>query len=663
MRGPRIAAALFVIALAVPAAASSSLTSVHGGTPSVAAPTGLKGFQLRYDETTKHTFSDQPAFAWAPSPNAQHYEFQVARSSAFRDSAILYESDGLPSPTATIPVTLPWGSGQGTGYGFYARVRAVTANGTTPWSASFGFNMRWPNLPTQLTAPDGLMRWAPVVGANAYEVWEIGLTGTGAKAGTSKIVLTTTNVADERDWYTFHANNADTSWYKAIHWRVRALRVSSRGPTSNDFARTSYGPWSPLYTSTNGARPVAPTPLADATTVSDTLGTPASPAVHGLMPGFGWSGNASLYGTKSELYRVYIFSDSDCLNPVYAGAAVGSPAYAPRLSGTLALPSTQAAIDEARTEVLSNGAEGLTVTADGAPTIASESLNPNKAAIDPLDPTNTGQKADDDPNAPDPAANPTATAGAATTPTASNPTVSPAQISYDSKWVDLWDTDWPSNGYYWTVVPVLPVSAGAFSTTLILSSAATTTSITVSTPGLVAGDSISIGSGGATAEQNSVASVQGSVVTLGAPLKFNHGAGELVIRSSALNYSEQELWQDACASGRVMRFGKVSQPVVTGGGQPFISGLGTNGKVVAGTSTRTFYGVPVITWQPALGADEYQIQWSATGYPFTPMMDKIAVGTSSLMSSKAVGFKPGTYYYRVRGIDLQLPKKARGMGW
>jgi hypothetical protein len=517
--------------------------------------------------------------------------------------------------------------------------------------------MRWPNLPAQLTAPDGLMRWTPVVGATAYEVWEIGLTGTGATVSTGKFVLTTTNVADERDWYTFHANNADTSWYKAIHWRVRAVRAWSLIPTNNDFARTSYGPWSPIYTSTNSARPVSPTPLTDATTVSDTLGTAASPAVHGLMPGFGWTGNASLYGTKSELYRVYIFSDSDCLNPVYVGAAVGSPAYAPRLSGTLSLPSTQAAIDAARTSVLSNGSEGLTVTADGQPTIASETLNPNKAALDPLDPTNTGQQADSDPNAAD------TTGAPVTAPPSPTATVSPAQISYDSKWVDLWDTDWPSNGYYWTVVPVLPVSASAFSTSLILSSAAATTTITVSTPGLVAGDSISIGSGGATAEQNSVASIQGSIVKLGSPLKFNHGAGELVIRSSSLNYSEQELWQDACASGRVMRFGKVSQPVVTGGGKPFISGLGTTGKVVAGSSTRTFYGVPVITWQPALGADEYEIQWSADDYPFTPMMDKIAVGTSSLMSYKAVGFKPGTYYYRVRGIDLQLPKKARGMGW
>jgi hypothetical protein len=241
MRGPRIAAALFVLVLAVPAAASSSFASTRGGTPALAAPTGLKGFQLRYDETTKHVFADQPSFAWAPSPNAQHYEFQVARSSAFRDSAIVYETDGLPSPTSTIPVTLPWASGQGTGYGFYARVRAVTANGTTPWSTSFGFNMRWPNIPAQLTAPDGLLRWTPVVGANAYEIWEIGLTGTGAKFSYDKFVTTTSNVADERDWYTFHANNADTSWYKAIHWRVRALRVTSKVPSR---ARTT-GPGAP----------------------------------------------------------------------------------------------------------------------------------------------------------------------------------------------------------------------------------------------------------------------------------------------------------------------------------------------------------------------------------------------------------------------------------
>ena len=30
--------------------------------------------------------------------------------------------------------------------------------------------------------------------------------------------------------------------------------------------------------------------------------------------------------------------------------------------------------------------------------------------------------------------------------------------------VDLWDTDWPSSGYYWTVIPVAAVSPGALKT-------------------------------------------------------------------------------------------------------------------------------------------------------------------------------------------------------
>jgi hypothetical protein len=654
MRGPRIAVALVLLALAVPAAATPTLLSATRSAD-LAAPAGLKGFLTRYDEPTRHVFASQPAFAWGPSANAQHYEFQLARSSSFRDSAVLYENDTLPSPTASIPVTLPWVSGSGAGYGFYARARAVTATGTTPWSVSFGFNVRWPSIPAPLTAPDGLLRWTPVPGANGYEVWEIGITGTGAKSVFDKFANTSTNVIDERDWYTFHAASADTTWYKTLHWRVRAWRVTSLIPTKNDHPRTFYGPWSPIYTTTNNPRPLVATPLHTDQTVSDTIGTSSTAAVHGLMPGFSWSGNSGLFGTTSELYRVYVFSDSDCLNPVYVGAIVGSPAYAPRLSGPLALPNSQSAITAARTSVLTNGSEGLTVTADNSPTVASESLNPNKAAVDPLDPKNLNVAAEPDPNLPD-------TTG--TTDSGSTSDLNdPSQINVDSHWVDLWDTDWPSNGYYWTVVPVAATSPTLFTTSLVTSAAAGDTTITVSTTGLQPGDAISIGEGGATQEDDSVASVTGNVVTLGSKLSKNHGAGELIVRNSALNYAEQDLWQDACASGRVMRFGKVSQPVVTGGGKPFISGLGTNGRVVAGSSTRTFYGVPVITWQPALGADEYEIQWSVNAYPFVPALDKIAVGTSSLMSSKGIGFKPGTYYYRVRGIDMQLPKNARAMGW
>jgi hypothetical protein len=657
MRGPRIAAALALLALALPAAASSSLTAARGGTPGVAAPTGLKGFQLRYDEKTKHVFATEPAFAWAPAPNAQRYEFQVARSSVFRDSGIVYENDTLTSPTAAIPTTLPWASGSGTGYGFYARVRAVTDTGTSPWSTTFGFNMRWPNIPAPLTSPDGLIRWTPVVGATGYEIWEKGITGSNALFTYDKWVLTQTNVLDERDWYTFHAVNGDTSWYKTIHWRVRAFRDTSRVPTHNDSPRTFFGPWSPLYTTTNGARPVSATPLRLEDTVSDTIGTPASPAVHGLMPGFAWSGNSGLYNGIAELYRVYVFSDSDCLNPVYVGALTGAPAYAPRVSGTIAFPADQAGIATARTAVLDTGREGSSLTADDEAVVASESLNPNQAKVDPLDPANLKVAAETDPNVPDTQATST-TSGTTTTPT-----INPSDIGVDSSWVDLWDTDWPSNGYYWTVMPVFVTSANRLTTTLLANAPAGSKTVIVSTNGLAVGDTISVGSGLGTEETVSVSTVNGTTITLSGALKNDHGAGEIVVRNSSLQYNEDELWQDACASGRMSRFGKVSQPVVTGGGKPFVSGLGTTGKLVSGTTTRTYYGTPVITWQPTFGAEEYQIQWSLKEYPFIPMADKLAVGTSSLMSLKGVGFQPGTYYYRVRGIDFELPKAARGMGW
>ena len=36
-------------------------------------------------------------------------------------------------------------------------------------------------------------------------------------------------------------------------------------------------------------------------------------------------------GAPAELFRVYIATDEDCVNIVYRGAIVGSPAYAPRI--------------------------------------------------------------------------------------------------------------------------------------------------------------------------------------------------------------------------------------------------------------------------------------------------------------------------------------------
>ena len=56
------------------------------------------------------------------------------------------------------------------------------------------------------------------------------------------------------------------------------------------------------------------------------------------MPAFVWTGNQSLLGQAAELYRVYVFSDKQCLNQVFVGSVAGSPAYAPRPYGSLTLP-------------------------------------------------------------------------------------------------------------------------------------------------------------------------------------------------------------------------------------------------------------------------------------------------------------------------------------
>ena len=43
------------------------------------------------------------------------------------------------------------------------------------------------------------------------------------------------------------------------------------------------------------------------------------------MPAFLWSGNQTSSGATAELFRVYVFTDRQCLNRVYTSAVVGAP--------------------------------------------------------------------------------------------------------------------------------------------------------------------------------------------------------------------------------------------------------------------------------------------------------------------------------------------------
>ncbi|HXM77574.1 MAG TPA: hypothetical protein VN971_12400, partial [Thermoanaerobaculia bacterium] len=260
--------------------------------------------------------------------------------------------------------------------------------------------MRWRDRPRPLDPQfPGLVRWTPIEGATTYEVW---------LQGSSQLFFTNTNMADEREFYAFHTQ---PWWIQSVTWRIRAVR-KLYGEIPTGMPRVTYGAWSDWFTNynppftTDFTPPYNQTPseIALAGTVSgDVVSTPANPQAHELFPAFMFTGNYRSWGqpafldTTTELFHIYLFTDAECVNRVFTSAIVGGPAYAPRIGQTLALPGTFADRNTDRNQFMMYGAEGQTVMWDGTPVTAADSAA-------------TG--------------------------------------------TDLWDTFWPSGGYYWTVVPV-----------------------------------------------------------------------------------------------------------------------------------------------------------------------------------------------------------------
>jgi len=269
----------FLAAVIATAVLTGAVNSSSAADP---APTGLHAFLLRADEPQQTSFSRTPAFAWNPVPGALHYEFQLSLSSTFQDNAIVYADLSVSAPVEAPGITLPWITGNP--HSLYARVRAVMPDGAGPWSANFGFDMVPSAPPTPLPSYPGVLRWTPVEGAAAYQVWLVDV---------PKFVSVSTNVLDERDFYTFHQS---ASWTGTVRWRIRAIRddilFANANGTSvyNQIPAVQYGAWSPIYSSTN--TPFAGGPIKLLGTVSDVYsdGSDGSPA-HKLMPAFMWSGN------------------------------------------------------------------------------------------------------------------------------------------------------------------------------------------------------------------------------------------------------------------------------------------------------------------------------------------------------------------------------------
>src|SRR5581483_1974117 len=170
------------------------------------APQQLRAFLLRADEPVAHQYPRTPAFTWTPvAERGGHYQFELSTSPQFDDGSLVYKDNNVPVPVVTVPRELPWMTGDP--YALCAHVR---------WIAS--------DVPRQLPAPVGLIRWAPIDGATEYQVLYLDL-------HPLKAFETTTNVADEREYFTFHSAFGFSA---TIHWRVRAVRdVASLGAPSN----------------------------------------------------------------------------------------------------------------------------------------------------------------------------------------------------------------------------------------------------------------------------------------------------------------------------------------------------------------------------------------------------------------------------------------------
>jgi hypothetical protein len=604
------------------------------------APTKLHGFLLRADEPAQHAFARTPSFAWNPVAGATRYQFQLSTSATFRESGLVYQTSSLTTPVAAPTVMLPWITGNP--HALFARVRGIIGSSTSPWSAAFGFDMQPGPAPKPLPASQGLLRWTPVEGADGYQIWLVDINNP-----TPKMETVFTNVLDEREFYTFHRT---ASWISTVRWRIRALRTDrtddNKQTRQNGLPAVGYGPWSNVYSSTNPAFTGGPIKLGSTISDISSNGDPSSDA-HRLMPAFTFTGDRTIDGTSAELFRVYVFTDRQCLNRVFTSAVVGGPAYAPRPFGPLALPSLPASLPAARSSYLRDGAEPATYTFDGVSVKTTE-------ISAPATPT-TAVPSDSD----------TSSGGT----TATGPTqidVGPGVLGAP---VDLWDADWPSSGYYWTVIPVAAVSPGALQTSTAAAAAIGGASVTVaSSVGFSNGDSVLLGNA-LNQETVTVIGVSGSTLTLAAPLKFAHGIGEPMVRTGgSLQYQDLELPQDVCAApyNRVARFGKNSEPSLTAAGELFASGLSPKGKLTAGTTGQAFYGAPLVAWTPALGASVYEVQWSKKRYPFKPEpnpQNQNALGTITLGTSTVLPLRPGTWYYRVRGFNYALPTGAQQMSW
>jgi hypothetical protein len=153
-------------------------------------------------------------------------------------------------------------------------------------------------------------------------------------------------------------------------------------------------------------------------------------------------------------------------------------------------------------------------------------------------------------------------------------------------------------------------------------------------------------------------------------MNFGHAVGDPIssTASSGVVYRDMDLPQDICKyqgaasvqspQGGYGRFGVASEATLTGAQDPFATGLSTSGHLFSSSQTSTFYGQPVVAWPPLMRADRYELEWSSNT-AFTQNVGSTMTPATAAMLPVAVG----TWYYRVRGFDDNLPTNWQMLSW
>ena len=114
------------------------------------------------------------------------------------------------------------------------------------------------------------------------------------------------------------------------------------GTIPSSLPRVTYGPWSKVNTSKNPTPSSGPLKLVSAVSDDGTESTAAAATSASADARPSRSRAIRSVAPPYTLFRVYVFSDSRCVNVIYRGAITGGPSYAPRTTGPLALPQSAA---------------------------------------------------------------------------------------------------------------------------------------------------------------------------------------------------------------------------------------------------------------------------------------------------------------------------------